>query len=143
MDIWADNYPFQCFWCFLTLKLHRRFLLTTINHKVAWMSRTQALRKGMWQIKLIISAFSFRCFYKNQIQDSPNSAQRCQRFYFEVVVQLLNKVCLVTFICFLLWFECSLWFDFPLFRCELTKYWFSEVFFLRFLYLSRILPNGQ
>ena len=33
MDIGANNYPFQCFLCFLTLKLHPSFLLTTINHK--------------------------------------------------------------------------------------------------------------
>ena len=32
MDIGANNYPFQCL-CFLTLKLHSSFLLTTINHK--------------------------------------------------------------------------------------------------------------
>ena len=35
MDIGANNDPFQCFLCFLTLKLYPRFLLTTINHKVA------------------------------------------------------------------------------------------------------------
>ena len=33
MDIGANNYPFQCFLCFLTLKLHPSFPLTTISHK--------------------------------------------------------------------------------------------------------------
>ena len=38
MDIGANNYPFQCFLCFLTLKLHSSFLLTTINHKSCTLS---------------------------------------------------------------------------------------------------------
>ena len=33
MNIGANNYPFQCFLCFQTLKLHSSFLLTTITHK--------------------------------------------------------------------------------------------------------------
>ena len=38
MDIGANNYPFQCFLCFLKLKLHQSFMLTTINHKSCTLS---------------------------------------------------------------------------------------------------------
>ena len=38
MDIGANNYPFECFLCFLTLKLHPSFLLTIIDHKSCTLS---------------------------------------------------------------------------------------------------------
>ena len=40
MDIGANNYQFLCFLCFLRLKLHPRFLLTTINRKVVLKATT-------------------------------------------------------------------------------------------------------
>ena len=38
MDTGANNYPFQCFLCFVTLKLHPNFLITTKNYKSCTLS---------------------------------------------------------------------------------------------------------
>ena len=47
MDIGANNYPFQCFLCFLTLKLHPSFLLTTINHESCTLSQLFTQHKNI------------------------------------------------------------------------------------------------
>ena len=55
MDIGANNYPFQCILCFLTLKLHTSFLLTTINHKSCTLSHNISHNRKTYLIKKLMT----------------------------------------------------------------------------------------
>ena len=56
-DIGANNYPFQCFLCFLTLKLHPSFLLTTINHKSCTLSHNFSHNRKRYLIRKLLTNF--------------------------------------------------------------------------------------
>ena len=60
MDIGANNYPFQCFLCFLTLKLHPSFLLTTINHKSCTLSHNFSHNRKICLIRKLLTKFCFK-----------------------------------------------------------------------------------
>ena len=60
MDIGANNYPFQCFLCFLTLKLHPSFLLTTINQKSFTLSHSFFTQQKIISYKETFDKISFQ-----------------------------------------------------------------------------------
>ena len=51
LDIGANNYPFQCFLCFLTLKLCPSFRLATINHKMCTLSHNSSHNTEIYLIE--------------------------------------------------------------------------------------------
>ena len=64
MDIGPNNYPFQCFLCFLTLKLHPHFRLTTINHKSCTLSTTfHTIEK---HVRKLLTKFRFKARFYTQ-----------------------------------------------------------------------------
>ena len=76
IDIGANKYPFHCFLCFLTLKLHPSLLLTTINHKsgtLSLYSGTYILKGSLWQS--FVSKQGFKWSWHSNIsctESSPN-----------------------------------------------------------------------
>ena len=66
MDIGANNYPFQCFLCFLTLKLHPSFLLTTINHKSCTLSHNFLHNRKIYLIKKLLKKCRFKTRFYTQ-----------------------------------------------------------------------------
>ena len=66
MDIGANNYPFQCFLCFLTLKLHPSFLLTTINHKSCTLSHNFSHNRKIYLIRKLLTKFRFKTRFYTQ-----------------------------------------------------------------------------
>ena len=67
MDIGANNYPFQCFLCFLTLKLHPSFLLTTINHKSCTLSHNFLHNRKIYLIRKFLTKVRFKTrFYTDE-----------------------------------------------------------------------------
>ena len=65
-DIGANNYPFQCFLCFLTLKLHPSFLLTTINHKSCTLSHNFSHNRKIYLIRKLLTKFCFKTRFYTQ-----------------------------------------------------------------------------
>ena len=66
MDIWANNYSFQCFLCFLKLKLHPSFLLTTINHKRCTLSHNFSHNRKIYLIRKLLTKFRFKTRFYTQ-----------------------------------------------------------------------------
>ena len=66
MDIGANNYPFQCFLCFLTLKLHPSFLLTTINHKSCTLSHNFLHNRKIYLIRKLLTNVRFKARFYTQ-----------------------------------------------------------------------------
>ena len=66
MDIGANNYPFQCFLCFLKLKLHPSFLLTTINHKSSTLSLNFSQNRKIYLIRKLLTKFHFKKRFSTQ-----------------------------------------------------------------------------
>ena len=66
MDIGANNYPFQCFLCFLTLKLHPSFLLTTINHKSCTLSHNFSHNRKICLIRKLLTKFRLKARFYTQ-----------------------------------------------------------------------------
>ena len=66
MDIGANNYPFQCFLCFLTLKLHPSFLLTTINHKSCTLSHNFSHNRKIYLIRKLLTKLRFKTRFFTQ-----------------------------------------------------------------------------
>ena len=70
MDIGANNYPFQCFLCFLPLKLHPNLLLTTINHKSCTLSHNFSHNRKIYVVRKLLmerkeSLFQNKVLYPN------------------------------------------------------------------------------
>ena len=63
--ITANKYPFQCL-CFLTLKLHPSFLLTTINHKSCILSHNFLLIRKICFIRKLLTKFRVKTRFYNQ-----------------------------------------------------------------------------
>ena len=55
--IGANSYPFQCFLCFLRLKLHPIFLLTTINHKSCTLSHKFSCNRKIYILRKLMMKF--------------------------------------------------------------------------------------
>ena len=66
MDIGANNYPFQCFLCFPTLKLHPNFLLTTPNHKSCTLSHNFSHNRKIYLIRKLLTKFYFKTRFYTQ-----------------------------------------------------------------------------
>ena len=66
MDIGANNYPFQCFLCFLKLKLHPSFLLTTINHKSSTLSHKFSHNRKIYLIRKLLTKFRSKTRFYTQ-----------------------------------------------------------------------------
>ena len=66
MDIGANNYPFQCFLCFLKLKLHPSFLLNTINNKICTLSHNFSHDRKIYLIRILLSKFRFKTRFYTQ-----------------------------------------------------------------------------
>ena len=71
MDIGADNYPFQCFLCFLMLKLHPSFQLTTITHKSCTLSHNLSHKR---KIYLFFKETFYKISFQNKILH-PNTGE--------------------------------------------------------------------
>ena len=66
IDIGTNNYQFQCFLCFLTLKLYPSFLLTTINHKSCTLSHNFSHNRKIYLIKKLSTKFHFKTRFYTQ-----------------------------------------------------------------------------
>ena len=66
MNIGANNYLFQCFLCFLTLKLHPRFLLTTINHKSCTLRHNFSHDRKIYLITKLLTKLRFETRFYTQ-----------------------------------------------------------------------------
>ena len=74
LDIGANNYPIQSFLCFLMLKLHPSFLLTTINLKnILWATTFHITEKYVLQGK----------FWQNFIYQINKNSLHYFYFYFQ------------------------------------------------------------
>ena len=67
MDNGANNYPFQCALCFLTLKLHPSFLLTTKNHRSCTLSHNFSHSRKIYFIRKVLTKFHFKARLYTQI----------------------------------------------------------------------------
>ena len=65
MDIGANNYLFQCFLCFILLKLHPYSLLTTINHKSCTLSHNFSHSRKIYLIRKL-TKFCFKTGFYTQ-----------------------------------------------------------------------------
>ena len=59
MDIGVNNYPFQCFLCFVKLKLHPSFLLTTKNHKSCTLSHNFSDNRKIYLLRKLFDKILF------------------------------------------------------------------------------------
>ena len=78
MDIEANNYPFPYFLCFLTLKSHPSFLLTTTNHKSCTLSHNFLYNRKIYLKTKLLKKICFKARFLHPNTGEMKLAQECQ-----------------------------------------------------------------